>query len=154
MTTTTDKAIETLNKVCAGWTESRPGGLACNPSKAGGIIDSEIVSGEWFVIFNDERETLTGFATREDAAEAFAVASIKPAANTIQAGQTLTARSACDAECVFRVEVLKRAGKWVTLKLTDRNNAVVRKAVKTDYEGNEVVYAYGNYSMAPIFRAV
>ena len=33
--------IETLNKVCGGWTESQPGGMLCNPCKSGGIIDAE-----------------------------------------------------------------------------------------------------------------
>lgn len=68
------KEINALDTICKGWTEARPGGLLCNPNRGGGIIDSEIVSGEWFVIFNDGR-TLSGYDSREDAIEAFAIAS-------------------------------------------------------------------------------
>lgn len=74
MKTTTQKTINALNAICAGWTEAHPGGLLCNPKLAGGIIDSEIKSGEWFVIFNDQRKPLAGYESREDAVEAFAAA--------------------------------------------------------------------------------
>ncbi|WP_347990332.1 strawberry notch-like NTP hydrolase domain-containing protein [Methylomonas sp. AM2-LC] len=38
-----------------GWTESEPGGLVTNPDPiSGGIIDSEILSGNWFVIPNND----------------------------------------------------------------------------------------------------
>ena len=66
--------IELLNKICEGWTQSREGGLLCNPAIGGGIIDSNIVSGEWFIIFNDSREMIFGLESREDAVEAFASA--------------------------------------------------------------------------------
>ena len=75
MTTTTNTATETLNAICEGWTEAQPGGLLCNPNAGGGIIDAEILSGEWFVIFNDGRATLAGYETRADAVEAFVNAS-------------------------------------------------------------------------------
>lgn len=68
-------AINTLNTICKGWTQSRPGGLLCNPNPGGGIIDSAIVSGEWFIIFNDDRPVMEGFDSRDDAVEAFARAS-------------------------------------------------------------------------------
>lgn len=71
-----DDGISQLEAICPGWTQSRPGGLICNADKAGGIIDCEGVAGEWFVIFNDSRETLSGFATRAAAVEAFVVASL------------------------------------------------------------------------------
>ena len=45
--------------------------MICNPNKGGGIIDRTFASGEWFVVFNDDRETLDGFATRDDAVAAF-----------------------------------------------------------------------------------
>lgn len=69
--------INALNALIPGWTESTVGGLICNPSIFGGIIDSEIVSGEWFIIFNDDREVLEGFETREDAIEAFSSSQIE-----------------------------------------------------------------------------
>ena len=46
-------------------------GIVTNPGADGGIIDSEIVTGKWFIIFNDDRESLSGFETRSDAVDAF-----------------------------------------------------------------------------------
>ncbi|MAZ17905.1 MAG: hypothetical protein CL535_16445 [Ahrensia sp.] len=38
-----------------GWTEASKDGIATNADPdLGGIIDSNIVSGEWFVIFNSD----------------------------------------------------------------------------------------------------
>lgn len=68
--------INALNTISKGWTEATPGGLLCNPNAGGGIIDKAIVSGEWFVIFNDDRQTIEGFETRDDAVEAFAASSL------------------------------------------------------------------------------
>ena len=70
-------ALETLNFVCKGWTQSPSGDLLCNPCLAGGIIDKTIKGGEWFVIFNDERATIEGLESQADAVEAFCAASVK-----------------------------------------------------------------------------
>ena len=69
--------------------------------------------------------------------------------NTIQAGQTLKARSACDHSCIFSVEVIERKGSFVTVKAQGN---VSRKKVMSDDRG-EYVYAMGKYSTAPSFRA-
>jgi len=70
----------------------------------------------------------------------------------IQVGTTLTARSACDHECIFTAEVLKRTAKTVTVKTME---GVKRCKIQISYDGkNEFVYALGRYSMCPIFRAV
>lgn len=63
-----DFAIDTLPP---GWTEATRGGMACNPDPdTGGIIDQEVISGEWFVVFNrEELDTISGLGSR---AEAFA----------------------------------------------------------------------------------
>lgn len=55
----------------AGWTEVSPGGMATNTDPVrGGIVDSEIVSGKWFAIFNDDTiPMIEGMSSR---AEAFA----------------------------------------------------------------------------------
>lgn len=53
------------------WKECETGMMACADEKFGGIIDSAIVSGEWFCIFNDDIDAIEGFDTREDAKEAF-----------------------------------------------------------------------------------
>ena len=68
----TNKQINALNAITNGWTESRVGGLLCNPNVGGGIIDSALVSKTWFIIFNDGRKMQEGYTTREDAVEAFA----------------------------------------------------------------------------------
>ena len=48
-------------------------GMACsNDPQLGGIIDSEIVSGLWFIIFNDDDlEMITGLKTQEEAFKVF-----------------------------------------------------------------------------------
>ena len=67
---------------------------------------------------------------------------------TIQAGTTITARSICDNDCIFKAEVLTRKGNYVTVKVM---NSIVRKKVKVGYDGSEYVMALGTYSMAPAF---
>lgn len=56
-----------------GWSEAFPGGLACSADPVtGGIIDNEIVSKKWFVIFNrEDLPTIDGLASRDDALHAY-----------------------------------------------------------------------------------
>ena len=74
----TTSEIQALNTIVDGWSESRPGGLLCNPAPQGAIIDCTFITDEWFVVFNDGRETLQGYDTRDDAIEAYAAA-MRPA---------------------------------------------------------------------------
>jgi hypothetical protein len=69
---------------------------------------------------------------------------------TIKAGQTLTARSIADYDCVFSVEILERKGSFVTVKVQGNTK---RMKVHSDSYG-ELIYAMGKYSMCPIFRAI
>ena len=70
--------IEKLNTVAAGWSESFTGGMLVNSNpENGGIIDNEIVTGKWFVVFNDGRDSLTGYNTRAEAVDAFVFAITK-----------------------------------------------------------------------------
>lgn len=71
-------------------------------------------------------------------------------AKTIQAGQTLTARSICDHDCIFSANVISRNKSFVTVKVQGNEKRV---KVQTDSEGNEFVYAMGKHSMCPVFRA-
>lgn len=50
-----------------GWTIGNT--IACNADPIlGGIIDSEIVSGKWFIIFNDDDlEMITDLSSRDEA---------------------------------------------------------------------------------------
>lgn len=68
--------IDALNTICPGWSEASDGGMLCSSHPKGGIIDDAPATGEWFVIFNDERATLEGYDSRDDAIEAFRLASI------------------------------------------------------------------------------
>ena len=67
--------LEALNQILPGWTESRTGGLLCNHAKNGAIIDQAVKSGEWFAV--TDAGTLEGYATREDAVEAYIAANFK-----------------------------------------------------------------------------
>ena len=48
-------------------------GIACNNDpQLGGIIDSNLVSGKWFIIFNDDDlDMVEGLDSREDAFKLF-----------------------------------------------------------------------------------
>ena len=67
----------------------------------------------------------------------------------IEAGQTLTARSVCDSDCVFTAEVLERKGAFVTVKAQGNT----RRMKVMNLGDGEFIYALGKYSMCPIFRA-
>jgi hypothetical protein len=69
---------------------------------------------------------------------------------TIKGGQTLTARSICDYDCVFSVEILERKGSFVVVKVQGNTKRV---KVYSDDSG-EFIFAMGRYSMCPVFRAV
>ena len=69
----------------------------------------------------------------------------------IKAGDTLTARSVCDHNCVFSVEIIARKGNFATVKTS--MDGTSRKKIHKDSDGNEFLFALGQYSMAPIFRA-
>ena len=66
-----------------GWTEASPGGMATGKDpRTGGIVDTEIASGQWFAIPNDDAiGPLSGFATRADAFAGLARAAAKRADN-------------------------------------------------------------------------
>jgi hypothetical protein len=59
-------------------------------------------------------------------------------------GQELSARSACDYDCVFRFTVVSRSAKFVTVKYF---NDLKRVGIKVR-DGVEYCYPLGTYSMA------
>lgn len=67
----------------------------------------------------------------------------------IEAGQTLTTRSACNYDCIFKCEVLTRKWQFVTVRVEGRE----KRCKVHVYDGAEFIKPMGNYSMAPIFRA-
>jgi hypothetical protein len=70
---------------------------------------------------------------------------------TIKQNTTLTAKSICDSECIFKVTVLIRKGNFATIK--NFTGETKRTKVYTDSEGNEYLHPE-KYSMSPIFRAI
>lgn len=68
----------------------------------------------------------------------------------IEAGQTLTARSICDYDCIYKLEVLSRKGAFAVIKWM---NNEMRKKVLIDSDGCEFIMPE-RYSMAPIFKAI
>lgn len=70
--------------------------------------------------------------------------------NAITAGQTLTARSACDSECIFSVEVVARTAKTARVIVRGEES---RCKIHTSPDGREYIMALGTYSMAPAFYA-
>lgn len=67
----------------------------------------------------------------------------------ITANTTLTARSIGDYNCIFKVEILSRNKSFVTVKAMGE----VKKVKVFADEKGEYIWAFGKYSMAPIFRA-
>lgn len=65
-------------------------------------------------------------------------------------GKSYTSRSVCDSDCMFSITVIKRTAR--TIAISSRNEDVKRCKIHNDADG-EFVFAFGRYSMAPIFRA-
>lgn len=61
-----------------------------------------------------------------------------------QIGQELSARSACDWDCIFRYTVVSRTAKFVTVKY---HNQLKRVSIRVR-DGVEYCYPLGTYSMA------
>lgn len=62
-----------------------------------------------------------------------------------------TTQSICDSDCIFRVLVIKRTEKTVTVRTDD--GEIKRCKPYIDRDGSEYIKPYGNYSMCPIIRA-
>ena len=71
-------------------------------------------------------------------------------AKKIEAGQTLTTRSICDYNCIYKLEVLSRKGAFAVIKWMNKE---MRKKVLVDSDGCEFIMPE-RYSMAPVFTAI
>jgi hypothetical protein len=71
---------------------------------------------------------------------------IMEATKKFQIGQEVSARSACDYDCVFRFTVIKRTAKTVTVKYYNELKTI---KVRVWSDGGEYCYPLGTYSMAP-----
>lgn len=73
---------------------------------------------------------------------------------TFKVGETYACRSICNHECIFSAKVIRRTAKTVTFE--DEGRGIYTRRINqylTVRNGNETVFPYGQYSMAPIFSA-
>ena len=68
--------------------------------------------------------------------------------STFEVGKSYYTTSACDHNCVFVVEIVKRTAKTVTFR---RDGQERRAKIFSDHNGEYIVPE--RYSMAPVFRA-
>ena len=61
--------------------------------------------------------------------------------------KTLTARSVCDYHCIFKVQLVKRTAKTATIV----SRGETKRCKIHNRDGEEFIYALGQYSMAPMF---
>ena len=69
---------------------------------------------------------------------------------TFTTGNTYKARSIGDADCIFTAEVISRTAKTATVKVP--MYGVKRVKIRV-HNGEETMFALGQYSMCPVFRA-
>jgi len=68
---------------------------------------------------------------------------------TIKSNQILTAKSICDHNCIFELEVIERKGNFCTIKYDGR----IRKTKVRVFSGEEYLRP-DSYSMSPSFYAI
>jgi hypothetical protein len=66
-----------------------------------------------------------------------------------EVGNTYTARSICDFNCVFSFQVIKRTAKTITVN----GEGKIRNLRPYIYNGAEQAMPLGRYSMAPVITA-
>ena len=66
---------------------------------------------------------------------------------TFKLGQKLFTRSICDNNCIFEDVVKSRTEKFITL------SSGKRCMVSVNQDGEEYIFPFGRYSMAPVFKA-
>ena len=65
---------------------------------------------------------------------------------TFEIGKTYWTNSICDTNCIWEYKIEKRTEKSVWINGN-------RFGIKRNYEGNEMIYPLGKYSMAPMLTA-
>lgn len=68
--------------------------------------------------------------------------------DTMKAIKTLTSRLICDYNCIITAELLEIKGDYATI-LYQKN--IIRRKIKTSFDGSKYILPDGNYSMAPSF---
>ena len=64
-------------------------------------------------------------------------------------GKTYSTRSICDHNCIFRIGVIKRTAKFLTIRFQGETKRVGVGV----YDGVEQIFPTGRYSMAPCVTA-
>jgi len=72
---------------------------------------------------------------------------------TFQAGNTYSGRFVGDADAVFKITVLKRSAKFVTIENPMQPGQTKRCAIQEELDGGEFIKPFGSYSMAPYCKA-
>lgn len=73
---------------------------------------------------------------------------------TFKSGITYTHTWAGDSNLVGLFTVIKRTAKSIWIQnAKDTNPKTIRRLIQYDYDGVEMVYPHGVYSMAPVLRA-
>jgi len=70
---------------------------------------------------------------------------------TFKTNTEISGRSICDHNCIFTAKVIKRTEKTVTIITQGQES---RCKIHIDKSGEEFIFPFGRYSMAPIMRAV
>jgi hypothetical protein len=68
---------------------------------------------------------------------------------TFKVGETYETRSACDHDCIFSFEIVRRTAKSVWV---DVDNKIVRRSISV-WNDTEQFFPVGKYSMAAIISA-
>lgn len=61
-----------------------------------------------------------------------------------EVGRTYATRSVCNSECIFKITIIKRTEKTVTID--EGNGKTKRCKIYTDMRNAEAIYPYGIYS--------
>ena len=68
-----------------------------------------------------------------------------------EVGATYATRSICNSECIFKITVVKRTEKTVTI---DKGNGKTQRCkIHNEARGAEYIFPYGVYSMCPVIDA-
>lgn len=72
-----------------------------------------------------------------------------------EVGKVYTTRSICDSDCIFKFRVVGRSSKMLTIAEIHNGQQAqrTRRCKVHEYEGEEIAWPDGHYSMAPIIRA-
>lgn len=63
--------------------------------------------------------------------------------------QTLKTRLITDYDCVITAELIEIKNNWATIFF---DNKIVRRKIKTSYDGTRYILPNGYYSMCPAFE--